>query len=114
MRGSSLIRATFTGSLDVVDLSHGERKRASILATGIALWRDDPAKVSARRIGAQLGMTHSAVLYHFGNVEALRSAIAVEAVRVRDDVIIPQLIASRHPAAAALSATERRRYLAGC
>lgn len=94
--------------------SHGERVKAAILAAGLALWRDDAAAVSARKIGARLDMTHSAVLYHFGDVDGLRSALAAEAVRIGDVVIVPQLIASRHPAAATLGEAERRRFLAGC
>lgn len=94
--------------------SHGERVKASILAAGLDIWRSDAAAVSARKIGARLDMTHSAVLYHFGDVDALKAALAAEAVRVGDTVIVPQLIASRHPAAAALSDADRRRYLAGC
>ena len=94
--------------------SHGERVKASILKCGLKLWRDDAATVSARRIGKALDMTHSAVLYHFGGVDGLKAAIAAEAVRLGDTVIVPQLIASRHPAAASLSATDRRRFLAGC
>ncbi len=96
------------------DRTHGERVKAAILAEGLALWRDDPASVSARKIGGRLGMTHSAVLYHFGGVETMKAAIADEAVRTACPVIVPQLIASRHPAAGALSVADRRRFLAGC
>lgn len=98
----------------VEDRTHGEKVKALILTCGVKLWRDDPASVSARRIGKMMDMTHSAVLYHFGNADGLRAAIAAEAVRTGDTVIVPQLIASRHPAVADLSASDRRRYLAGC
>lgn len=94
--------------------THGERVKASILATGLDLWRGDASKVSARAIGQALGMTHSAVLYHFGTADALKAAIACEAVRMGDTVIVPMLIAGKHPAADALGAADRRRYLAGC
>lgn len=98
----------------VDDRSHGDRVKAAIIGEGLALWRDNPASVSARKIGARLGMTHSAVLYHFIDVEAMKRAIAAEAVRTACPVIVPQLIAARHPAAAALSSADRRRFLAGC
>jgi AcrR family transcriptional regulator len=94
--------------------THGERKKALILMCGVKLWRADPASVSARRIGKMMNMTHAAVLYHFGDIAGLKAAIAAEAVRLGDSVIVPQLIASRHPAAAALSVADRRRFLAGC
>lgn len=96
------------------DLSHGERVKASILASGVALWRDDPASVTARKIGKALGMTHGGVLYHYGSIDALRMAVATEAVRLGDVVIVPQLIASRHSAIEGMPADDRARYLAGC
>ena len=94
--------------------THGARTKAAILATGLDLWRTDPQTVSARGIGAMLGLTHSAILYHFGNSKALRDAIAVEAVRAGCEIIIPQLIAIKHPAVAEMAAADRARYLAGC
>lgn len=96
------------------DSTHGERRKAMILACGVKLWRNDPASVSARRIAGMMKMTHGAVLHYFDNAAAMHRAIADEAVRTGDPVIVPMLIASRHPAADALSATDRRRFLAGC
>ena len=96
------------------DQTHGQRTRAAILATGLVLWRDDPMSVSARKIAKRLGITHGAVLYYFDNADGMKAAIAAEAVRAGDTVIVPMLIASRHPAADCLSASDRRRYLAGC
>jgi AcrR family transcriptional regulator len=93
--------------------THGERRKAKIIEAGLALWRDGKT-VSARAIGREVGITHRTCLYHFGNAVALRDAVAVEAVRVGDAVIVPQLIVARHPAADALSASDRRRFLAGC
>lgn len=91
--------------------THGERVKASILATGLELWRVDPAWVTSRRIGRKLQMTHAGVLYHFGDWAALRAAIACEAVRTGDPVIVPQLITTHDPAAGALSDADRRRFL---
>jgi AcrR family transcriptional regulator len=98
----------------MTDCTHGERVKAAILDTGLALWRSDPASVSARKIGQRLGMTHGAVLYYFSNAYQMKLAIAAEAIRAGDPVIIPMLIAGKHPAADALSAADRRRFLAGC
>lgn len=94
--------------------THGDRVKARILAAGLDLWSFDAGAVTARRIGKRLGMTHGAVLYHFAGIDALKHAIAVEAVRVKDAVIVPMLIASKHPAAADLSESERRRYMRDC
>jgi len=99
----------------MTDLTHGQRTRATILTTGLVLWRDDPATVSARKIGQRLGMTHGAILHYFANAAAMRDAIAAEAIRTGDAVVVPMLIATRHPAAATLSSGDRRRYMAaGC
>lgn len=92
--------------------SHGARVKAAIIATGLDLWRSDPSSVSARKIGQRVGMTHSACLYHFGTAAALRDAIAAEAVRIGDPVIVPQLITARHPATARLTPDQRASFLA--
>ena len=97
----------------MTDRTHGERVRASILATGLELWRDDPTAVSARRIARTLGMSHCNVLYHFKSASALKDALAVEAVRVGDAVVVPQLIAARHAAVADLPPADRERFLSG-
>lgn len=97
---------------DMIPAHHGERMRAAMLDAGLALWRDDPASVSARRIGKIVGLTHGGVLYHFGTSAALRDAIAAHAVAARDPVVIPLLIASRHAAASSLTASQRAGYLA--
>ncbi len=92
--------------------AHGTRTRDAILDAGLRLWRSDPGKVSARRIGKWCDMTHAGVLYHFGTSAALYDALAIEAVRLRDATIVPQLIVARHPAADSLTDVERSRYLA--
>jgi AcrR family transcriptional regulator len=85
--------------------THGQRRRAAILAEGLRLW---PA-CSARRIGKALGMSHATVLYHYHTSEKLRDAIAAEAVRTLHAPVVRLLIATSHPATAALSPAERRR-----
>ena len=91
--------------------SHGARVKAAIVAVGLELWRADPATVSARKIGQRVGLTHSACLYHFGTADLLKDAIAREAVRLGDPVIVPQLITARHPATALLSVEQRAAFL---
>ena len=96
------------------NLTHGQRVKASIITVGLCLWREGVSNVTARQIGKAVGLTHSAVLYHFDSADAMRSAIADEAVRRGDRHIVPQLIASRHPAIEGMAAAERQRYLADC
>ena len=96
------------------NLTHGQRVKASILAVGVELWVEGVSNVTARQIGKVLGLTHSAVLYHFTNADGMRAAIASEAVRRGDRRVVPQLIASRHPAIEGMTADDRQRYLAGC
>lgn len=94
--------------------THGGRVKEAILAAGIALWRDHGhAAASARKIGKTVGLTHSAVLYHFGSAALLRDAIAHRAVHQQDDVIVPQLIGLRHGAVQCLSDADRQRYMRG-
>jgi AcrR family transcriptional regulator len=94
--------------------THGEKVKARIIAAGLELWRSNSASVTARGIGAKLDMTHSAILYHFGTANGLRNAIAAEAVRIGDSLIVPQLITARHPAVAEISINQRREFLADC
>lgn len=91
--------------------THGDRVRASILATGLDLMRTDPATLSARRIGKRLGLTHSAVLYHYGNAAALKDAVAAHAVAAGDAPCIRYLIAMRHPAVDRMPQSERSRWM---
>lgn len=91
--------------------SHGARVRAAIVEAGLDLWRADPSSVSARQIGKKLHMTHSACLYHFGTADALKLAVAAEAVRRSDPIIVPHLIVTGHPATAELTADQRAAYL---
>ncbi len=90
--------------------SHGARIKGAILSAGLALW----PHVTARAVGARVGLTHSAVLYHFGTTDDLRAAVAAEAVRLGHAGIVPQLITANDPAAAGISPERRREYLAGC
>lgn len=85
-----------------------------IIETGLKAWRDNPDKVSARGIAKSLGITHAAILYHFGSSERLRDAIAAEAVRIGDSLIITFLIASRHHSVDFMPYEERAKHLNNC
>lgn len=91
----------------------GQATADRIIQTGLELWRNDPASVSARRIGTILGMKHNGILYHFGDVAGLKDAIAREAVRIGDKDIVPGLIINRHASTAGMSESDRAAYLSG-
>lgn len=92
-------------------MKHGERRKAQILDTGLQLWRSTHTTPTARSIAKSLGMTHTSVLYHFKTSEALKQAVATHAVNQRDPIIVPMLIATRNPAASALTEAEKSAFL---
>lgn len=60
--------------------SRGDRRRAELLAGGIAcLERDGWAGLTHRRVAEEAGATAGLVRYHFGSLAGLRVAIAEEA-----------------------------------
>ncbi len=85
-----------------------------IVTAALTLWRIDPSLVTAREIGKSMGLSHVAILYHWGTMKALKDACAREAVALGDRAIVPQLIVSRHPAVAAMDASQRQGFLVGC
>jgi AcrR family transcriptional regulator len=91
--------------------SHGSRVRLRILEMGLRLWLVDPAFVTARRIGQELGLTHGAVLYHFGHSAGLSNAIAFHAVKQGEERIIAQLILQKHKAVAHFTDAQRQAVL---
>lgn len=74
-------------------MSHGKDVKERILNAGLILWPD----VSSRSIGRYLDMSHSNILYHFGDANGLKNAIAKHAIHECKSHIIVQLIASNHP-----------------
>lgn len=86
---------------------HGDQVKRRILEMGLTLWRVDPSYVTARRIGHELGMTHSAVLYHFKHSHAMRDAIAYHAVKEGEPRVMASLILEKHKAVAHLSEAQR-------
>lgn len=90
---------------------HGQNVKLAILTTGLLIWRELGMRaVSAREIGRRLKMTHGAILYHYPAKE-LHDALAVQAVKTGDAVIIPQLIGMGHSATAKLTTAERDSYI---
>lgn len=92
--------------------SAGARTKLAILETGLRLWRVDPAYVTARRIGRELDMVHSGVLYHFPRGErSLKDAIAFHAVQQGEARVIVHLIAANHKAVASLDDKQRLEFM---
>lgn len=89
----------------------GARTRASIVEIGLQVWRETPEKVNANHIASLVGITHGACLYHFKTVDLLRDAIAQHAVRTGDKIVVPMLLAARHPATAELTTEQKAEYL---
>lgn len=90
-------------------MRHSEKIRLKILQAGVALWHEDPMKVTARSVAKAVDMTHATIIYHFRN--GIRNAIAEYAVKTGDSRIIVQLIASNHYSIWALPPSTRRRHL---
>lgn len=90
-------------------MSHGDEQRRRILDAGLKLWPD----IAARKIGDAVGMSHTNVLYHFGNADGLRTAIAEHAVACSDARVIRYLIAEKHAAVDGVSKLERMTYMVG-
>lgn len=88
-------------------MRRGDEQRARILCAGLRLW---PA-ASARAIGAALGMSHSNVLYHFGNADGLRNAIAAHAVQRGESRVITYLIAEKHAAVSDMPSAVRLTHM---
>jgi len=91
--------------------SHGERVKLRILEMGLQLWRANPSYVSARRIAHELGLTHGAVLYHFGHSAALIDAIAFHAVKQGESRVIVSLIGMQHKSIGHLSDAQRLEHM---
>lgn len=93
-------------------VTKGARTRAEIISVGLKLWREHGAeRVTASRVAGLLGITHGACLYHFGSTSGMRDAIAAHAVRAEDGIVVPQLIAIRHPAVAHFTLADKASYL---
>lgn len=93
------------------EVKHGARMKRRILETGLRLWSVDHTSITARRIALEMDLTHGAVLYHFGGIDALRDAIARFAVEQNDSRVIVHLIASNHAAIAGLSDADRVKHM---
>jgi len=82
-----------------------------ILTAALDMWRTDRKMPTVRALATQVGVTHSAILYHWKTAGLLQNALAMAAVNGRDAVLVPILIVTGHPAVSLLSADERTAFL---
>lgn len=86
--------------------------REAAIAAGLLLWRErGEAAVTTTAVGKACDVTHSALYNLFKDADQLRRAVADEAVRLGDPRVVAQLIATRHPAVAGMTAAQRRAVL---
>jgi len=88
-------------------MKQGDKTKRKILDAGVKLW----PSCNAHEIGKKIELTHSAILYHFKTVDALRLAIADHAVKIGASRVIMQLIAIDHPSIANMSSLDRSRHI---
>lgn len=89
-------------------MTHSDDVKLRILQTGVRLW----PYATARAIGRELDLSHSAILYHFGSSDLLQLDVARYAVASKDAKVIVQLLASGHPAIADMKPADKRKYMA--
>jgi len=101
------MKKTFNLSYGNYEMTHSDEVKKRILETGVQLW----PYATARAIGRELDLSHSAILYHFGSSDLLQLDVARYAVAKGDSKVIVQLLASGHPAVAEMTPRERKKYL---
>lgn len=90
----------------------GDRRRSQILQAGLDMARSTGLDhITARAIGLRLRISHTAVYYHFPEIDGLRTAIAEYAVSSNDAPMIARLILDRHSAVALFSSEQRTAFL---
>jgi len=87
-------------------MSKSEETKLKILKAGLICWPD----ISARKVGEQCGMTHTAILHHFSGEGTLKNAIAEHAVEVEDLRVVRLLICNDHPSILHLPPLDRAEY----
>lgn len=85
------------------------RKKDDILKAGVRLWEKDHSNVTVSKVAAELGISHSLVLYHFP--EGFKEAVKQYAFDHKNVKVIAQLIVTGDRLAEGLCPTERMKYL---
>ena len=93
------------GLLIMAKGTKGDVTKLLMLDTGVKLWPN----VTARAIARKIGLSHSAVAYHFK--DDLLNQVAAHAVDTGNSKVITQLIATNHKAVRKLSPSDRLKHL---
>ncbi len=88
--------------------------KEEILTAGLEMWAHDRQVPTVRALAKKIGVTHSAILYHWKKVSLLQAALAVAAVTRQDPIIVPILIVMGHPAVSLMASVDRERFLMTC
>lgn len=102
------MKKTFNLSYGNYKMTHSDEVKERILKKGVELW----PYASARAIGRELDLSHSAILYHFGNSDLLQLDVARYAVQMENSRVIVQLLATGHAAVKDMKPADKKRYMA--
>ena len=102
------MKKTFNLSYGNYEMTHSDEIKLRILQTGLQLW----PYATARAIGRELNLSHSAILYHFGNSDLLQQDVARYAIATQNSKVIVQLLATGHPAIKDMKPADKKRYMA--
>lgn len=91
--------------------ARGDATKARLLAVGIICARTGLQHVTHRYIARMAGADHSTVHYHFKTAGELLDAVAVEAVRRGDGMVIARLILDRHASVSPMTPADRLEWL---
>lgn len=85
----------------------GEQTKKAILEMGVQMWNEKRSSVTATGIAHRLGMTHSAVLYHFP--DNLVESVARYGFSIDDDKVICDLVIDGHPLTRQMTIREKQK-----
>lgn len=89
-----------------------EEHQRAILSAALIDARGGLAAVTLRGVARRCNISHKQVALSFGTVDALREAVAAEAVRVGDGDVIGRLVIDKHRVVDAMPVVDRQRYVA--
>lgn len=94
-------------------MKHGDKTRLAILDTGLKLWSLG-REPTPSAVATAMGMTRTAIHWHFNSGFKLKEALAEHAIRQGNSRVIVQLIATNHHAVGTMGDLERQTHLNRC
>lgn len=91
----------------------GDATKARLIAVALRCARGGLHHVTPRYVAELDGSRHWLVHYHFGGAAGLLDAVADEAVRTGDAMVICRLILDDHPAVSRMTPAERLDWFKG-